>query len=283
MAWSGADLKMAKLLSFKLYFSRFWDLSFISFRCYICKNKGVTVFDTLLTAKLHLDQNYNMHSMGKTVNELHAMLKLHEETLPKKVVATALHAIRAGKCKMVDANAAPSYAPKPKNPPPPKKVNPAKDAICHHCGEVGYGTHICNTTQGLRGSKKLNPGALSLYVGNGQCEAVEAIANYHLCLPSRLVIVLNNFHYATYITRGIISVLHLYEDGFVNRFELNNAISVSKNNVVYFTAIPRDGLYEIEMSCSNTNDSSMYTVSNKRAKLNLGFYASCFRSLYDIM
>nr|GEX91832.1 hypothetical protein [Tanacetum cinerariifolium] len=28
--------------------------------------------------------NYNMHGMGKTVNELHAMLKLHEETLPKK-------------------------------------------------------------------------------------------------------------------------------------------------------------------------------------------------------
>nr|GEX35895.1 zinc finger, CCHC-type [Tanacetum cinerariifolium] len=28
-------------------------------------------------------QNYNMHNMGKTVNELHAMLKLHEQTLPK--------------------------------------------------------------------------------------------------------------------------------------------------------------------------------------------------------
>ncbi|GKF93423.1 hypothetical protein Tco_0280142 [Tanacetum coccineum] len=103
--------------------------------------------------------NYNMHSMGKTVNELHAMLKLHEETLPKKVVAPALHAIRVGKvqknknkksfkvakevqgkgkCKMTNANAAPSYAPKLKNPPPPKKVNPAKDAIYHHCGEVGH-------------------------------------------------------------------------------------------------------------------------------------------------
>ena len=42
-------------------------------------------------------QNYNMHSMGKTVNELHAMLKQHEQTLPKKDAAPALHAIRAGK------------------------------------------------------------------------------------------------------------------------------------------------------------------------------------------
>ncbi|GKE59971.1 hypothetical protein Tco_1510338, partial [Tanacetum coccineum] len=42
-------------------------------------------------------QNYNMHGMRKAVNELHAMLKLYEETLSKKVVAPALHAIRAGK------------------------------------------------------------------------------------------------------------------------------------------------------------------------------------------
>nr|GFA31125.1 zinc finger, CCHC-type [Tanacetum cinerariifolium] len=41
-------------------------------------------------------QNYNMHSTGKTINELHAMLKLHEQTLPKRN-APALNAIRAGK------------------------------------------------------------------------------------------------------------------------------------------------------------------------------------------
>nr|GEV99550.1 zinc finger, CCHC-type [Tanacetum cinerariifolium] len=42
-------------------------------------------------------QNYNMHSMRKNVTELHAMLKLHEQTLPQKDVAPALHAIRAGR------------------------------------------------------------------------------------------------------------------------------------------------------------------------------------------
>nr|GEU28897.1 ribonuclease H-like domain-containing protein [Tanacetum cinerariifolium] len=55
-------------------------------------------------------QNYNMYGMVKIVNELHAMLKLYEETLPKK-----------------DANP---------TPPPPKKYNPAKDAICHQCGKI---------------------------------------------------------------------------------------------------------------------------------------------------
>nr|GEW05758.1 hypothetical protein [Tanacetum cinerariifolium] len=60
--------------------------------------------------------------------------------------------------------------------------------------------------RGLRASRELKPGALSLYVGNGQREAIEAIGAFYLCLPSRLEIVLNNCHYAPSITRGVISV-----------------------------------------------------------------------------
>nr|GFC72196.1 zinc finger, CCHC-type [Tanacetum cinerariifolium] len=49
-------------------------------------------------------QNYNMHCMGKTVNELHDMLKLHEESLPKKDANPALHAIRAGRVQKNQKN-----------------------------------------------------------------------------------------------------------------------------------------------------------------------------------
>nr|GEW79577.1 zinc finger, CCHC-type [Tanacetum cinerariifolium] len=261
-------------------------------------------------------QNYNMHSMEKTVNGLHAMLKLHKQTLPKSN-ALALNAIRAGKVqkgnkhkKSHSQTAAKgqnhrkgknkqAYAPKPKIPPPPKRENSTNDSICHECGEIGHwkrncpeylaelmkkkkntasgasgsgifvielnsilnrswiydigcGIHICNTTQGLRASRKLKPGALSLYVGNGQREAVEAIDAFYLCLPSGLEIVLNNCNYAPSITRGLISVSGLYEDGFVNRF-VDNAIQVSKNNVLYFCAIPRDGIFKINLSNSLTN------------------------------
>ncbi|GKB62025.1 receptor kinase-like protein Xa21 [Tanacetum coccineum] len=42
------------------------------------------------------------------------------------------------------------------------------------------------TTQGLRGSRKLKPGALSLYVGDGHRAAVEAIEEFHMCLPTDL-------------------------------------------------------------------------------------------------
>ncbi|GKF68641.1 retrotransposon protein, putative, ty1-copia subclass, partial [Tanacetum coccineum] len=37
----------------------------------------------------------------------------------------------------------------------------------------------------------------------------------------------------------------------------------------YCIAIPRDGIFEIDLSNSYANDSSMYSVSNKRAKLDL--------------
>ncbi|GKB02704.1 retrotransposon protein, putative, ty1-copia subclass, partial [Tanacetum coccineum] len=124
--------------------------------------------------------------------------------------------------------------------------------------------------EGLRGSKKLNPGALSLYVGDGHHVAVEAIREFHLCLPSGLVLILYNCHYAPSITRGIISVSRLYKDGFVNRFENDNSISIFKNNMIYFNAIPRDDIYEIVMSSSITNDSSMFAcvacMSGKMAR-----------------
>ncbi|GJW80701.1 retrotransposon protein, putative, ty1-copia subclass [Tanacetum coccineum] len=123
-------------------------------------------------------------------------------------------------------------------------------------------------SSGLRGSRKLKPGALSLYVGNGQRAEVEAIRSYHLSLPSGLVIVLNNCHYAPSITRRIISVSHLYDDGYVNRF-VDNSIQVSRNNMVYFSVVPRDGIFEIDSSDSYTNVSSIYALSNKISMSNL--------------
>ncbi|GJZ19975.1 retrotransposon protein, putative, ty1-copia subclass [Tanacetum coccineum] len=109
--------------------------------------------------------------------------------------------------------------------------------------DTDCGTHICITTQGLRGSRKLKPGALSLYVGDGHHAAVEAIGEFYLCLPSGLVLILHNCNYAPSITRGIISISRLYKGGFVNRFENDNTISVSRNNLVYFYAIPRDVIW----------------------------------------
>ncbi|GJS27464.1 retrotransposon protein, putative, ty1-copia subclass [Tanacetum coccineum] len=170
------------------------------------------------------------------------------------------------------------YIPKPKNPKPCAKEHPAKDDTCHHCKVVGHckrncpsylaelikkkkqvgtasssdvfiielfsfptkswvydtscGTLICNTKYGLGGVRKL--------------KQVEAIGRFDLVLPNGLVIYLDNGHYAPSITRGVVSVHRLVENGFVQCFT-DFGILVSKNNVFYFNAIPSNGIYEIDM------------------------------------
>ncbi|GKA30142.1 hypothetical protein Tco_0716447 [Tanacetum coccineum] len=90
-------------------------------------------------------QNYNMHSMGKTLAELHAMLKLHEKGIPKKAETPIVLAIREGKIQKDKKKPQGAkgknklvYAPKAKITPPPKRDNLEKDSICHHCKEVGH-------------------------------------------------------------------------------------------------------------------------------------------------
>nr|GEW29296.1 DUF21 domain-containing protein At2g14520-like [Tanacetum cinerariifolium] len=169
-------------------------------------------------------QNYNMHSMGKTINELHAMLNLYEQTLPKKRTCTSCNLSRQG-LKRENKHKKPqpqlahrgqnqrngknkfAYASKPKIPPPHKREDPTKDLIPHQCGETCHWKRKCpHYLADLLKNKKLSQGAsslgaLSLYVDNGQRAAIEAIGSYHLSLPSGLVIVLNNCHYAPSITR----------------------------------------------------------------------------------
>ncbi|GJU01291.1 hypothetical protein Tco_1111629 [Tanacetum coccineum] len=44
-----------------------------------------------------LVQKYSMHSMGKTIVELHVMIKLDEKGLPKKAHAPDVLVVREGK------------------------------------------------------------------------------------------------------------------------------------------------------------------------------------------
>ncbi|GJU23129.1 retrotransposon protein, putative, ty1-copia subclass [Tanacetum coccineum] len=233
-------------------------------------------------------RNYNMHNMGKTIGELHAMLIEYEKGLPKKAETPQVMAIRGGKIQKTNTKSLKAkgkgrangkgkdkqvYIPKPKNPKPTAKEHPAKDDTCHHCKESWVydtccGTHICITKQGLRRTRKLEQGALYLYVGNGVRAQVEAIGSFDLVLPNGLVICLDNFHYAPTITRGVILVHHLVENGFVQCFT-DYIISVSKNDILYFNAIPRDGIYEIAMHNLVSNVNFIYNVSNKIAKHNL--------------
>ncbi|GJU21256.1 hypothetical protein Tco_1154598 [Tanacetum coccineum] len=187
-----------------------------------------------------LVQTYNLHSMWKALVELHAMLKSHEKVLPKKFDTPAMMAIKAGRMQKDR-----------------KGSRTLEKELSYISGRVEQ--------NGLRGRKKLKKGALSLYVGNGMRATIEAIGCFDLSLPNGQVIVLNNCHFTPTITRGVVSFSRLIDDGFINVIR-NNVISVSKDNVFYFNAIPRDGIFEIDMHGLYSNDSSIFNVSRKRAK-----------------
>ncbi|GJZ31763.1 retrotransposon protein, putative, ty1-copia subclass, partial [Tanacetum coccineum] len=122
--------------------------------------------------------------------------------------------------------------------------------------------------RGFRIERKLKQEAIYLYVGNGVRAQVEAIGSFDLVLPNGHVICLDNCHYAPTITRGVVSVSRLVDNGFVQCFT-DCGISVSKNGVLYFNVVPRNGIYEIDMHDLVPNVNSIYNVSNKRVKHNL--------------
>ncbi|GJS58799.1 retrotransposon protein, putative, ty1-copia subclass [Tanacetum coccineum] len=270
-------------------------------------------------------RNYNMHNMGKTIGELHALLIEYEKGLPKKAVTPQVMAIQGGRIQKANKKSLNAkgkgkgngkgkdtgYIPKRKNPKPPAKEHPTKDDARHHCKEVGHwkknclvylaelikkkiqvgtassssiftielfpfpnrswvygtgcGTYVCNTKHGLRGERKLKQGPLYLYMGNGVRAQVEAIKSYDLILSNGLVICLENCHYAPTITRYVVSVSRLVDNGFIQYFT-DYGILVSKNDVLYFNVIPSNGIYEIDMINHVPNGNSIYNVSNKRVK-----------------
>ncbi|GJV96515.1 hypothetical protein Tco_1548092 [Tanacetum coccineum] len=76
---------------------------------------------------------------------------------------------------------------------------------------------------------------------------------------------------ATHILNMVLTkkvVILLVDNDFIQCFT-DYEISVSKNNVLYFNAIPSNGIYEIDMLNLVPNVKSIYNVNNKRAKHNL--------------
>ncbi|GJS75140.1 retrotransposon protein, putative, ty1-copia subclass [Tanacetum coccineum] len=103
-------------------------------------------------------RNYNLHNMGKTIGQLHALLIEYEKGLPKKTGTTQVMVIEGGRIqkankKLLNAKGKgkgkgkgkdkPVYIPKPKNPKPSAKEHPEKDDACHHCKEVGNCKRNC--------------------------------------------------------------------------------------------------------------------------------------------
>ncbi|GJR86196.1 retrotransposon protein, putative, ty1-copia subclass [Tanacetum coccineum] len=206
-----------------------------------CKQEeGKPVADYVLKMKGYLDQ---LERLGKTIGKLHAMIIEYAKGLPKKAETPQVMMIKGGKIQKAN-----------------KKSLKAKGK--------GKANGKGKDKQGFREARKLKQGALYLYVGNGFRAQIEAIGSFDLVFPNGLVICLDNCHYAPSITRGVVSVHRLVENGFVQCF-MDFRILVSKNNVHYFNAIPSNGIYKSHMHDLVPNNNSIYNVSTKRAKHNL--------------
>ncbi|GJR37273.1 retrotransposon protein, putative, ty1-copia subclass [Tanacetum coccineum] len=103
-------------------------------------------------------RNFNMHCVGKTVSDLHALLIDYEKGLKDKAPTPQVLAIQKGRVNKPKPQAnkkgkskgkadknkqVVAYQPKPKQNPPQKKENPKKDQACHHCNVVGHWKRNC--------------------------------------------------------------------------------------------------------------------------------------------
>nr|GEW39542.1 hypothetical protein [Tanacetum cinerariifolium] len=213
-------------------------------------SKLISLEDEELLGHFGKPRNYNMHSMLKTIAELHDILKLYEKGIPKKAETPVVLAIREAELKKrKEAGMASTSG--------IFTIELYDFSNKTWVYDMVYGTHICNTFQGLRRSKNLKYRALSLYMGNGMRTAIEVIGSFDLIHPSGLIIVLHNYHFAPTVTRGVVSIYRLVENGYIHKFT-NYGISISKDNVFYSNAIPHDGIYEIDMQNLYPNDSSTF-------------------------
>nr|GEX06114.1 hypothetical protein [Tanacetum cinerariifolium] len=250
-------------------------------------------------------RNYNIHNMGKTIDELHALLIEYEKGLPKKVVTPQVMEIQGGRIHKANKKAQnakgkgkrkskgkdKSYIPKPKNPKPNAKEHSEKNDACHHCREAGHWKRNCHVYLAeLMKNKK--------QVGSASFLGIFAIELYSFPIKSCVYDTGCGTH--IYITkqglRGVRKLkqgdLYLYMGNGVRAqvesigsFDLvlpNGLVicldnchyapsitRVSKNNVLYFNVIPSNSIYEIDMSNPMPNVNSIYNVSNKRVKHNL--------------
>ena len=85
------------------------------------------------------------------------------------------------------------------------------------------------------------------------------IGDYHLSLPSGLVLVLNNCCYVSSLTKNIISVDALFKQGFDVIIE-NGSCSILFNKIFYCSGRIHNGIYILDL------ENEVYNVNIKRLK-----------------
>src|SRR4051812_37225933 len=101
-------------------------------------------------------------------------------------------------------------------------------------------------------------------IGNGSKVDVIAVDMLPLQLPSGLVLNLNNFYLVSALSMNIISGSCLLRDGYSFKSE-NNGCSIYMSNIFYGHAPEMNGLFLMNLDCSDTH---VHNIDTKRIKLN---------------
>jgi hypothetical protein len=120
--------------------------------------------------------------------------------------------------------------------------------------------HTCKSLQGLCLTRKFAKGELDVHVDNGAKVAAIAVDNFHLPLPSGLVLELNNCYCIPVLCKNIISSSCLEE---VDGYEIiikNKHCSIYYNGIFYAHCPLMNGLYVLDLK-----DKFLYKINAKRA------------------
>jgi hypothetical protein len=101
---------------------------------------------------------------------------------------------------------------------------------------------------------------LDVCVGNGAKVAAIAVDTFHLSLPSRLLLELNNYYYILALCKNIISSSCLEEVYGYEIIVKNKHCSIYYNGILYGQCPLVNELYVLDLE-----DKSIYNINMKRA------------------
>jgi hypothetical protein len=143
--------------------------------------------------------------------------------------------------------------------------------------DSGVTIHVANSLQGFHTRRTLQRGERSIRVANGVEAEVEAIGKLLLELNNGFILRLHNILYIPSLSRNLISVSCLDDDGFDCQFSNKQCLILFDNKVVGLT-FRQDKLYmlslheNVNVVCNDENvvckenASSSTNVSSKRKK-----------------
>ena len=111
--------------------------------------------------------------------------------------------------------------------------------------DTGSGSHICNSLQGLRRSRRLGTGEMDLRVGNDA--STHAVGDYHLSLPKGNILILKNCYFVPNMMCNIISVSVLTTEGYVFGLR-DDVMNVMKDRILVANGTLSNGIYILDQN-----------------------------------